>query len=1098
MKIKRILSLMLACLLVLGSLSGIPFSAGAVVLDSTAELWQMERIPDELILTYEASVSLPTSHTARGGMIVGNWRKYGESAASFEIYENGNPRLMFQDKNAKDSDDYISLVFEDLDARTSDGSYATVSITLDIEGGKATAYIVKGGETTSQTIESVDFTQYSIDRALCVGTDPRDAASQDFKGTIQSVSLYSDVRTESEIGTAAVATDAALLASYDLTNTNAKGSSDLSAKANDLVFSAGVGIAYDDVWYTDTTMEQNPMTYEAWIYVPTEANAGSRYGVIYGNYVGSTNCISFEVYTNGAPRFYYTATDGKNKSLVFDDVDIRTGGWVHLAITADGTNAICYVNGEAKQTKTMSYPVIDTAASTTKFTMGGDLRSSNAQNAEFTGRIREIALYSDVRTAAEIKADMETISPTAEGLLSYYNMNDAASVGNCVEDQGSAGCDMKTRWIDESGQNSDFAYSLAVVGDTQKMTKYDAANGTEYLSNIYTWLLDNKEEEKIEYVMGLGDIVDTFNSTATASEWAWAKEQITRLDGNIAYSLVRGNHDNSTYFNDTFGGHEPYITSIGGYYDEENKTIENTWRKIKVNGVEYLIFTLDYGAKDPVLAWAGEIIDANPQSHVIITTHAYMFRDGTTLDAGDVYPPSNADAENNNGDDMWNEFVSQHENIFLVLSGHDPEDDVIMRQDAGVHGNTVTQMLIDPQGMDQGYLGTGDDPTGMVCLLHFSGDAKTVDVEYYSTVRGAYYKTSNQFTFETGISAVDPDTCAHTETELVVDTQPTAQTKGSGHTVCVACRTTQVENVSLTLAGKVIATCGAEGYTGDVVRDDTGETVTKGSIVPATNLHTESDIIVDTPATTTQTGLGHTECTVCHKVIKSDIVLDALLVATVGATSYDSLEEALTAAGQGQTVKLCVDATEDYVIIDPGVTLDLNGYTLTTDYVIGFATSALIDSSEENTGKLVADKDSVALDRANGGYLPIYDSEQGAYIFTSVNIRQTFTSATKYLFSPVFETFAHGALAQGRDSSGTKVVVRVLWKDETYGAVQSYVYKDSFVNEVMESYTNSINDYAKAFSAVLIKSDADIKDYIVYAAIVSDTGVEIASIGLPL
>lgn len=56
--------------------------------------------------------------------------------------------------------------------------------------------------------------------------------------------------------------------------------------------------------------------------------------------------------------------------------------------------------------------------------------------------------------------------------------------------------------------------------------------------------------------------------------------------------------------------------------------------------------------------------------------------------------------------------------------------------------------------------------------------------------------------------------------------------------------------------------------------------------------------------------------------------IDALTVASVGDSKYQSLTEAINAAQDGQTVTLLADATED-VVINKNITLDLGGKTLT-------------------------------------------------------------------------------------------------------------------------------------------------------------------------
>jgi len=69
---------------------------------------------------------------------------------------------------------------------------------------------------------------------------------------------------------------------------------------------------------------------------------------------------------------------------------------------------------------------------------------------------------------------------------------------------------------------------------------------------------------------------------------------------------------------------------------------------------------------------------------------------------------------------MWNKLISQHEKIIMTFSGHAPCANVVMRQDKGVHGNTVSQFLVDVQTMDKTY----NYETGMVAMLYFSEDGK--------------------------------------------------------------------------------------------------------------------------------------------------------------------------------------------------------------------------------------------------------------------------------------------------------------------------------------------------------------------------------------
>ena len=331
-----------------------------------------------------------------------------------------------------------------------------------------------------------------------------------------------------------------------------------------------------------------------------------------------------------------------------------------------------------------------------------------------------------------------------------------SGIGPMIDVQAADGTDFFT----EKDEVTNYAYSFAVVGDTQIVTEYDVNNSTSYLSAIYDWILNNKDTKNIEYVFGLGDITDN-NKEA---EWSLAQTQISKLNGKIPYSLVRGNHDLVGYgsaedktvdYFTKYLGTEEYKNQFeeGGFYSEEN--IWNSWRTFTVGDVDYLMLALDWGASDAVLSWAGNIISEHSRYNVIITTHGYAYSDGTTVGAGE----GGMSTVDNNGEAMWKKFVSKYENIVLVMSGHVPCEDIVVSQDEGVNGNVVTSVLVDPQDVDAEEVSSGNIPLGAVAMLYFSEDGTDVQVEYYATARNAYYKENNQFSFELASISKEVDDC---------------------------------------------------------------------------------------------------------------------------------------------------------------------------------------------------------------------------------------------------------------------------------------------------------------------------------------------------
>lgn len=293
-------------------------------------------------------------------------------------------------------------------------------------------------------------------------------------------------------------------------------------------------------------------------------------------------------------------------------------------------------------------------------------------------------------------------------------------------------------WIEENTLLEDYEYSFAIIGDTQKITRYYP----DKLSCIYDWIVKNAKAKKIKCVIGLGDITDS----DTVNEWELAKSQIEKLSGIVPYTLVRGNHDSVAAFNNTFGVNSSYLKEISGSYD---KKVSNTYKIFSAGNNDYLILNLDFALDENVLLWADEIIKTHPNHNIIITIHAYLTRDGTTLDSKDADTPTDYGAIYSS-EDLWNKLISKHKNIVMVFSGHISTDGIIFSTNKGINGNTVNQFLIDPQGLD---INKNIGATGLIAMLYFSKNNK-VQVEYYSSIKNLYYMKKNQFTFE--FNAIEP------------------------------------------------------------------------------------------------------------------------------------------------------------------------------------------------------------------------------------------------------------------------------------------------------------------------------------------------------
>lgn len=115
-------------------------------------------------------------------------------------------------------------------------------------------------------------------------------------------------------------------------------------------------------------------------------------------------------------------------------------------------------------------------------------------------------------------------------------------------------------------------------------------------------------------------------------------------------------------------------------------------------------------------------------------------------------------------------------------------------------------------------------------------------------------------------------------------------------------------------------------------------------------------------------------------VVNEDNSVTVLSVAEVNGTKYDALENALAAAGDGDTVKLLSATTVASTLeIKSGVTLDLNGQTLTVDSLHSYGVIMDSKADEENGTpgllKVLQEEQFLLEGNDQKGILPIYVDE---------------------------------------------------------------------------------------------------------------------------
>ena len=631
---------------------------------------------------------------------------------------------------------------------------------------------------------------------------------------------------------APLAASAVQTAVYDKPSHTAAGDASAAFTIDD---SDGDGFA-DDYYYSKKKLESTPVTYQAWVYIPSDysnrisGTGRDNLGVILSN-SNATND------THGAQFHFYVTKDRYVGFCYYDDVltpyDVRfkektipVATWTMVTVVWDGESGYvyCYLNGDLAE-KQGFLPAIDPQIADQPLAVGvsyGSVYAAAKDQKNCLYGLQDISVYATVRTAQQVKSDyVNGVNIYDADLLCHYDLDATDKHADLADATGNGyTVQYSKKWLTEedmeairAGYTFEPAFSFAAIGDTQKtmylegFTKGYRVNADKQITtnggtptksviyNMYQWLANSKTTKNLQLVMGLGDITDA----NLPVEWEIAAAS-TRLLGEagIPYTMVRGNHDSytNTHSNsygsytgmshngiDTYYGKNGTIdeyyysqytnSATGGMY---NSSVRNVYRLVEVGTTKWLIITLDVFADDSVLAWAGDLCDTYADRNVIITTHIYLDYEGKPISYGSL-----SDSPNN-GDDKWNELASKHANVKMVLSGHIGSDTIAVSQVKGDAGNTVTQIMIDPQGSD-GLAGG----LGIVTMFYFSEDGSEFYTEFYSVEKNAYLFNYNQFYVDLEAEGVEQEA---TQTEIHRGTKPA----GSG-TQADPYRISTVENL---------------------------------------------------------------------------------------------------------------------------------------------------------------------------------------------------------------------------------------------------------------------------------------------------------------
>jgi len=436
----------------------------------------------------------------------------------------------------------------------------------------------------------------------------------------------------------------------------------------------------------------------------------------------------------------------------------------------------------------------------------------------FPGKIKDVAIYSEIiDVAAEYAVkDKKTINKATstdnsftgrESVLANwvldesqqsfkYNKNNAHDVkdysGNGID---AFLCTLGNYLVPETNDwfvANDDEYTLIYVPDTQITANYVPS----YIPKMFKWMVDNKDAMNLQFVMGLGDIIDGAHFANYINQWETMAAAYKSLsNAGIYWSAITGNHDydnnslgaltvrDADDYNNYFGYNSTTLNdkirdSVIARFSTNNATAGTAIAKgdssnndmlnviyeytATTNGgtqVKYLVVALEFGPSPETLAWATSVI-SQPQyanHRVLFNTHSLIYADGYfgdgTAETNPVKTYWTGLSGNNvatDGDYMWENFISRNPNMFLTASGHIETDTNMFRTDTGVYGNTVLSMLCDGQGVryhtnTDPLSGTGDT---LILIARVNEKTKTIKYYYYNPVNNMMFGAENQWEYD--------------------------------------------------------------------------------------------------------------------------------------------------------------------------------------------------------------------------------------------------------------------------------------------------------------------------------------------------------------
>ena len=219
------------------------------------------------------------------------------------------------------------------------------------------------------------------------------------------------------------------------------------------------------------------------------------------------------------------------------------------------------------------------------------------------------------------------------------------------------------------------AWTLVAIPDTQKYAQ--SSSLISYAQDQMNWIANNLSAENIAFVSHEGDWVDDGSNT---TEWERMDDAWNTIEGDVPYAATIGDHDYAVE-EDRSSGAANYRSYFG-----ESRYQDYSWfggsapndlshyQRFSAGGYEFLHIDLEWEApgdssdsSSPV-GWAQSVLDANPDTPTIITTHSYLW-DQPNEEGRTTFVEEN-NRNGNSGEQLFQKLVEPNPQVFMTLNGN--------------------------------------------------------------------------------------------------------------------------------------------------------------------------------------------------------------------------------------------------------------------------------------------------------------------------------------------------------------------------------------------------------------------------------------------